>query len=84
MNDGGPAFPSKTEKYIKNPSRAIGEYVPVFNLGMTLRDYLAAKAMQAHLSCESTINHPAYSFEGVAAASYQVADAMLKAREETK
>ena len=44
--------------------------------GMTLRDYFAAKAMQA-------IAHEAEQFwEGVAPLAYQYADAMLKARQE--
>jgi hypothetical protein len=45
--------------------------------GMTLRDYFAAKAMQAILS------NPEYEGEdsGLADQSYNVADAMLKARE---
>ena len=44
--------------------------------GMSLRDYFAAKAMQAILS------NPDYTGEDsrLAAASYHVADAMLKAR----
>ncbi|EOI6457448.1 hypothetical protein ACMU59_004188 [Yersinia enterocolitica] len=44
--------------------------------GMTLRDYLAAKAMQATLSnpnCD-------YYKDDLAEWSYQVADAMIKAR----
>ncbi len=45
--------------------------------GMTLRDYFAAKAMQAILS------NPDYGDEdsSLAGAAYYVADAMLKARE---
>ena len=45
--------------------------------GMTLRDYFAAKAMQAILS------DPNYSSpdDKLAEASYWIADAMLKARE---
>ena len=45
--------------------------------GMTLRDYFAAKAMQAILS------NPEYGDEddSLAGAAYYVADAMLKARE---
>ena len=44
--------------------------------GMTLRDYFAAKAMQAILS------NPEYGDEddSLAGAAYYVADAMLKAR----
>jgi hypothetical protein len=45
--------------------------------GMTLRDYMAAKAMQGLLS--SDVNA---KLEDFAKQSYKVADAMLKAREE--
>jgi hypothetical protein len=52
--------------------------------GMTLRDYFAAKAMQAHLSMPET--HTAIStnkttFQNVCDGCYAWADAMLKARE---
>lgn len=45
--------------------------------GMTLRDYFAAKAMQARLSNPQWIA----SDERTALDAYQVADAMLRARE---
>jgi hypothetical protein len=62
IKTGGPAFPSADfEQH---------EYT-----GMTLRDYFAAKAMQAFLSAEKT-DFP----EQAAAWAYQVADAMLEAR----
>lgn len=48
--------------------------------GMTLRDYFAAKAMQGMLS-NSEWNH--WSTEQHAEYAYGVADAMLKAREES-
>ena len=62
MNE--PAFPTPTHN--------------LQNDGMTLRDYFAAKAMQAILS------DPSYSSpdDKLAEASYWIADAMLKAREE--
>ena len=44
--------------------------------GMSLRDYFAAKAMQGLLS--SDVNAPLETF---AKQSYEVADAMMKARE---
>jgi hypothetical protein len=49
----------------------------VYGRGMSLRDYFAAKAMQAILS------NPEYVGEDsrLAGQSYAVADAMLKARE---
>ena len=60
--------------------------------GMTLRDYMAAKAMQGYVSARGW--HPDFTYpadfnfdagkraaDAVAVASYQYADAMLKARE---
>jgi len=65
---GGPAFP--TSDWDEN-GRAYKIH------GTTLRDYFAAKAMQAILS------NPEYGDEddSLAGAAYYVADAMLKARE---
>jgi hypothetical protein len=44
--------------------------------GMTLRDYFAAKAMQAIIS-----SHDNTTLDFVSGKAYQYADAMLKARE---
>jgi hypothetical protein len=64
-NTGGPAFP--TPRY---------ERGDMYSLGMTLRDYFAAKAMQAWLV---GVDEPG---EGRCADfAYRMADAMLKARE---
>ncbi|RMA11869.1 hypothetical protein [Klebsiella pneumoniae] len=50
--------------------------------GMTLRDYFAAKAMQAIISNPSIIDNDSDGAVNYAAsASYKFADAMLKARE---
>jgi hypothetical protein len=46
--------------------------------GMTLRDYFAAKALLAGWAANMT---PAYDNETRAKYAYQLADAMLKARE---
>jgi hypothetical protein len=66
---GGPAFPTDSAR---QSSAHTWHYE-----GMTLRDYFAAKAMQAHIThsgsddiCES----------GVARWAYAMADAMLAAR----
>ena len=59
---GGPAFP-----------RGEIQTAP----GMTLRDYFAAKAMEADMVAGVHENDFAWS----AARSYKMADAMLKARE---
>jgi hypothetical protein len=48
--------------------------------GMTMRDYFAAKAMQGAMSgCAA--RGEAFMYSDVAALSYEMADAMLKARE---
>jgi alpha-N-acetylglucosamine transferase len=47
--------------------------------GMTLRDYFAAKAMQGMF--EYWDENPHLGFEHIASCSYDMADAMLKARE---
>lgn len=50
--------------------------------GMTLRDYFAAKAMQAMISNPSIIDNDSDGAVNYAAsAAYKFADAMLKARE---
>jgi hypothetical protein len=82
-NTGGPAFP--TSDWDKD-GRAIKMH------GMTLRDYLAAKAMQGFISAKAW--HPDFIFpddfdfvageraaDAVAVSSYKYADALLKARQ---
>ena len=52
--------------------------------GMTLRDYFAAKAMQGQLSIFENVTALAreqIKLADVCIASYEVADAMMKARE---
>ena len=66
INDGGPAFP-----FIDSAS-------PLEHSGMTLRDYFAAKAMQAYI--QRAVLHA--DLEDVAIDAYDIADAMLNAREE--
>jgi hypothetical protein len=72
MNE--PAFPTKINtEHFSNPST-------IYNTGMTLRDYFAAKAMQG---CISSTPH-SVDIEPTALAkwSYIMADRMLKARGE--
>lgn len=65
-NDGGPAFPVYDDH---------GNYV---NGGVaTLRDYFAGRAMQSYLLDK---DRDSFTFEQWAQASYEMADAMLKAR----
>lgn len=70
-NDGGPAFP-------------VGETKFIAECGMTLRDYFAAKAMQAFIirgfSGQRDMGSAEYD-ETVSRFAYESADAMLKARE---
>ena len=61
---GGPAFPNMAFGSTRNEQQ-----------GMTLRDYFAAKAMQAMLQGSGT-------FESHAKYAYKMADFMLKARSE--
>ena len=49
--------------------------------GMTLRDYFAAKAMQSFLDEVGSGSDQRF-YKDIAIGAYQVADAMLKAREE--
>jgi hypothetical protein len=79
-NTGGPAYP--TSNYQKMVPLSTG-----YSEGMTLRDYFAAKAMQAFISaypCQAIDREdggtPA-DHQSIAEDAYDVADAMLKARE---
>jgi hypothetical protein len=61
-NDGGPAFPTNTEDG--------------YCIGLSLRDYFSAKAMQSLLVAGGWGD-----YERLVKMAYQIADAMLKARE---
>jgi hypothetical protein len=76
-NTGGPAFPGP----YANESGNIE--VLWKQQGMTLRDYFAAKAMQADMSTysEDLIYESSEWFKARAEKWYGVADAMLKARQ---
>ena len=65
-NTGGPAFPTIN-------------YSAVYSEGMSLRDYFAAKAMQSFLTRETRFSDNLLMYAG---AAYDVADAMLEAREQ--
>ena len=70
---GGPAFPTDSEGQ-NGPNTYHFE-------GMSLRDYFAAKVMQALLSsCDLTKHGYTTELDRRAAQSYMMADAMLKAR----
>lgn len=83
INDGGPAFPCV---YYSDPIGSIGPQITIKG-GMTLRDYFAAAALQGllgnsefHVETDVESEIP----NAIATYAYQAADAMLKAREESK
>ena len=65
INDGGPAFPTM------DPN----EHYRL--MGMTLRDYFAAAALQGSIACVGSGG----DWNDFAKDAYIIADAMLKARE---
>lgn len=71
MNTGGPAFPCET-------IHPCGSHEQVD--GLSIRDYFAAKAMQAML-----LNQPPHDtdepYSAYASDAYEIADAMLEARQ---
>ena len=73
MNTGGPAFPIPLL-----PGQSWQGMAPCD--GMTLRDYFAAKAMQAMIA--SPHMPSAFDMQPVAEKAYIIAEAMLKAREQ--
>lgn len=68
-DDGGPAFPAWELNGAGNPKMTC--------FGMTLRDYFAAKAMQAEIVNQGLEGRDA---EHIAGMAYEMADAMLKVR----
>ena len=78
-NTGGPAFPTTVKtQYSEDTGSTWSEHI---DPGMTLRDYFAAKAMVGLLSATLTPN-TIWSQDDAAETAYNVADAMLKAREQ--
>ena len=92
---GGPAFPSKTSSHMEvvadplHPGQMIGRAVTADYGGMTLRDYFAAKAMQACIPARrdqfkndnEDLDDWDNFFDIIADEAYGIADAMLAARE---
>ena len=74
-NTGGPAFPS-----LPIVQEFEGKRLTMTE-GLTMRDYFAAKAMQGVVSGLSTRGEP-LNYKECALFSYELADAMLKAREQ--
>jgi hypothetical protein len=69
-----PAFPSSNEV-------TLNDWVSSGHSGMTLRDYMAAKAMQGTLAGLLAYGHDIMC-NYIAEDAYKQADAMMKAREE--
>jgi hypothetical protein len=80
-----PAFPLNTPKWHESVSDAGFEDID-FTMGMTLRDYFAAKALQSlitnFLNKDLDQTDPYGWMGGLAMDSYSMADAMMKARDE--
>ena len=76
-NTGGPAFPHVPEAWIHTHQGSA--QLPSTTGGMTLRDYFAAKAMQGMLA--ATPHDYAFDGDVISEAAYEMADAMLRARE---
>lgn len=84
--DGGPAFPVPSgHARIKDYHAGHGEFektVAVCESGASLRDYFAAKAMAGELSSQSeTVVFTEKGFPNLAKRCYEIADAMIAARE---
>jgi hypothetical protein len=84
IEDGGPAFPVSTSNEVDGHQDGPNAWqLP----GMSLRDYLAAKAMQAMISKHGREDdNPGFfdyaTDESIAKCAYIYADAMLKVRKE--
>ena len=70
-----PAFPTEINtEHFSHPST-------IYKTGMTLRDYFAAKAMQGFIQYSAAKGIYTPPDNELASTAYQLADAMLKARE---
>jgi hypothetical protein len=80
MNDGGPAFPVQTYDTI-----LAGQVVRATDYGMSLRDYFAAKVLQARISKTPIHTHETEKKKDecvqlTARLCYEMADAMIAER----
>ena len=78
-----PAFPRPHSHDVDPRGICVGDRREDFQdqTGMTIRDYFAAKAMQANITTYTEADYAGY-VESIARKSYEMADAMLKAREQ--
>lgn len=80
VNNSGPAFPCEEVQEMSSGSRRI-----IYHQGMSLRDYFAAKAMQALIPpYDERGDDIAWDAYGTAIEAYKYADAMLTQREKRK
>jgi poly(A) polymerase Pap1 len=84
LDNGGYAFPIPNADFQTFAPSTVEEYKRIQS-GMTLRDYFAAKAMQAFITGAMSDGTPLRTMDGddkvAAKAAYIIADAMLKERE---
>lgn len=79
-NTGGPAFPVFGVNCVRVDMDGSAEYEPQqISDGMTLRDYFAAKAMAGICGHRDTWGF--LSSQAISKQAYDIADAMLKARQ---
>jgi len=85
MKDGGPAFPTPSgHARVKDYHAGHGEFektVAVCESGMSLRDYFAGQTLTGILANAAD---PRECYDVYADRAYQMADAMLAAREKTE
>lgn len=75
--NGGPAFPMPGYKYLDE--QHFTQYAKALP-GMSMRDFMAAKAMQALVT--SGLNTGAWEdYDDLSKSAWAIADAMLRARE---
>lgn len=78
-NDGGPAFPrpaSKGNNYLTGEANVVVDP----QMGMSLRDYFAAQALNGWYASYTEMGSDDIPITDVAKFCYRTADAMLKAR----
>lgn len=80
IDDGGPAFPRPASEYTKNGTLSDGNDAIDPQGGMSIRDFFAAKALEAILFERGSY----IGFEEKAESAYRWADAMLAARKAVK
>lgn len=83
IKTGGPAFPGFQYTEGRGPCRrGLSDEWEVYSPGLSLRDYFAGQALAGLLASPSRENQPAQANNSILGRwSYEIADAMLAARE---